>query len=359
MDETLVDRIYEAAAVPELWSGAGVLNRLAEMTGCTDGVMLATDGSEINGWVTNTSVKPKIEVYMRDHWIRQNPYVHMETKKAVFAQPRFILDTEVMSASEMAESGYYQNFMRPYGMYWHAGTDIRSPSGDTIKLSVHRGYDLGPLDPSATERMNALRPHLARASLVTARLRFEQVRAAVEAFNLIGLASAAVRRGHLMVCNKAFEALVPDVVQDRRDRLRFVQSAADTCWKPLIGKLVSTGRTFQIAASPGQPARIAHVLPLVGASRDIFTVADALIVIVNVQDGARVDSEILLGLFDLTNAESQIVQELLRGRTLAEIAKLRGVTVNTVRFQLKVIFDKTGTHRQADLIQLVSGARLH
>ena len=43
---------------------------------------------------------------------------------------------------------------------------------------------------------------------------------------------------------------------------------------------------------------------------------------------------------------------LARGRSLEEAAVERGVTLNTVRSQLKRIFTKTDTHRQGQLMQL-------
>jgi DNA-binding CsgD family transcriptional regulator len=61
--------------------------------------------------------------------------------------------------------------------------------------------------------------------------------------------------------------------------------------------------------------------------------------------------------FMLTPAEVQVALGLAEGKTLAAIAKMRGVAVSTARGQLKSIFVKTGTHRQAELVALLVGAR--
>jgi DNA-binding CsgD family transcriptional regulator len=42
------------------------------------------------------------------------------------------------------------------------------------------------------------------------------------------------------------------------------------------------------------------------------------------------------------------------GRTVAEAAGALGIGVSTVRTHLLRIFDKTGTHRQADLVRMAS-----
>jgi DNA-binding CsgD family transcriptional regulator len=62
----------------------------------------------------------------------------------------------------------------------------------------------------------------------------------------------------------------------------------------------------------------------------------------------------LLGrVFDLTPAESVVLERLVNGLTLQEIADVSGTSRNTVRNQLHIVFEKTGTRRQAELIKLV------
>jgi len=63
--------------------------------------------------------------------------------------------------------------------------------------------------------------------------------------------------------------------------------------------------------------------------------------------------EILQGLYDLTPAEAEILRLLAEGRSLEEVAQQRGITMNTVRSQLKQVFAKTDTRRQGELVRLV------
>ncbi|MDB5471669.1 MAG: LuxR family transcriptional regulator [Caulobacter sp.] len=59
-------------------------------------------------------------------------------------------------------------------------------------------------------------------------------------------------------------------------------------------------------------------------------------------------------LFRLSSAELDLSMGLLEGRTLSEIAAVRGVAVNTLRVQLRSILKKTGTSRQAELVALLA-----
>jgi DNA-binding NarL/FixJ family response regulator len=63
--------------------------------------------------------------------------------------------------------------------------------------------------------------------------------------------------------------------------------------------------------------------------------------------------ETLQLVYGLTVSEAELLLQLVQGETLAEIALAREVTQHTVRAQLKSIFSKTGTKRQASLIKKV------
>ncbi|WP_243214446.1 MULTISPECIES: helix-turn-helix transcriptional regulator [Methylobacterium] len=59
-------------------------------------------------------------------------------------------------------------------------------------------------------------------------------------------------------------------------------------------------------------------------------------------------------IFGLTPSEAKLAILMAQGATLAEAAALQGLRVATVRAQLRSIFTKTQTHRQAELVMLVS-----
>jgi DNA-binding CsgD family transcriptional regulator len=63
--------------------------------------------------------------------------------------------------------------------------------------------------------------------------------------------------------------------------------------------------------------------------------------------------ETLRSLFGLTPAESALAALLAQGRSLAEAAAQLGIARETARSRLKRIFEKTGTHRQTDLVRLL------
>jgi len=63
--------------------------------------------------------------------------------------------------------------------------------------------------------------------------------------------------------------------------------------------------------------------------------------------------EVLSALFGVTAAECDLALALLRGISLRDHAVTRGVSHNTVKTQLARVLEKTGTHRQSQLVGLL------
>jgi DNA-binding CsgD family transcriptional regulator len=59
-------------------------------------------------------------------------------------------------------------------------------------------------------------------------------------------------------------------------------------------------------------------------------------------------------IFGLTPAEARLALLLVGGDSVNEVAERLHLSVATVRTQLKAVFEKTHTHRQAELVVLVS-----
>jgi DNA-binding CsgD family transcriptional regulator len=60
--------------------------------------------------------------------------------------------------------------------------------------------------------------------------------------------------------------------------------------------------------------------------------------------------------FGLTGAEARLTAEILKGDGIAAAARRRGISAATAKTNLSSIFEKTGTHRQAELIRLLLDA---
>jgi DNA-binding CsgD family transcriptional regulator len=79
----------------------------------------------------------------------------------------------------------------------------------------------------------------------------------------------------------------------------------------------------------------------------------ALVLIIDPEDEPEPPSALLRRLYHLTQAEAQIALRVLHGAGLREISEELSVSLPTVRTHLQHVFDKTNTHRQADLVRLL------
>ena len=107
-------------------------------------------------------------------------------------------------------------------------------------------------------------------------------------------------------------------------------------------------------------ACLLHVLPLAVGRRPRALMADAVAAIFVAPAVEPPSSSIgrVALLFDLTPAETAILETLLEKGGVSEVARSHGVGLATVKTHLQHIFDKTGVRRQADLVGLISSFAL-
>jgi DNA-binding CsgD family transcriptional regulator len=116
--------------------------------------------------------------------------------------------------------------------------------------------------------------------------------------------------------------------------------------------------SIPIAATIEQPAFIVHVVPVRNAANDIFAAASCVLVIAAVAHPEIASTQTIQGLFDLTPTEARIARGIAAGKTVDDLAHEACLAVETVRNQLKSVFNKTGVSRQAELVGLLVGGAL-
>jgi DNA-binding NarL/FixJ family response regulator len=206
-----------------------------------------------------------------------------------------------------------------------------------------------------------------------------QVRAALR------LHAAVERKGSALLANSMETLAIPLFLCDSTGRVRRLTPAAQA----LVasgGGLTVTGGTLRAAcaredralqdaitaALPGNrtPDSTASRTVVVHARQlemapvvlDVFALAhqrsalslvdgtaQVLIVACGQRRAAVRREAILAAFYGLTGAETQVAQLLAVGRSAQGIADERGVSVGTVRVQIRAILSKLGVHRQAEL----------
>lgn len=112
------------------------------------------------------------------------------------------------------------------------------------------------------------------------------------------------------------------------------------------------GGSFLCARASARRPYILHVLPI-EPNPVAAQVGRAMIIIVDPERQPEPPATLLRRLYGLTHSEAQVALLVLRGEGLAPIAEALSVSLNTVKTHLRHVFDKTGVHRQAELVRLL------
>jgi DNA-binding CsgD family transcriptional regulator len=79
----------------------------------------------------------------------------------------------------------------------------------------------------------------------------------------------------------------------------------------------------------------------------------ALVLIIDPEDEPELPAALLRRLYHFTEAEVEVALHIMRGADPKHISEQLSVSLTTVRTHLQHVFDKTGTHRQAELVRLL------
>jgi DNA-binding CsgD family transcriptional regulator len=118
------------------------------------------------------------------------------------------------------------------------------------------------------------------------------------------------------------------------------------------GELRRGGRIT--VARPSRPAVTLQTLPLSSHWLSDAFPGCTLMLIIDGERMARLCDRALQDLYGLTPAEAALAVRIPGSRGLQKLANEMELSLSTVRTHLQRAFEKTGTHRQAELVQLLS-----
>ena len=198
--------------------------------------------------------------------------------------------------------------------------------------------------PARTEEPNALGLEMAAealAQLGSPALIFDECGKALIVNALVARLGACVKvRGRSV----AFH--------DRADDVWFRRAASE------LGAAHGPSQAIHAVGRSSDGAKIIARILAVGAGAASGGARTAMLVFSTLDSPQPPSSELLQSLFDLTPAEARVARALAGGATVGQMASRAKVSRNTVRSQLRAILGKTGCHRQADAVSLLSRAGL-
>ena len=278
-----------------------------------------------------------------------------------------VCGSALVDPREMRKSSYYDEIMRPLEFEETLGAVVYRSEEVQSHLSVGRRDFFAA---SEQRQFATVAFHLRQAVRMYGRLRASELRAAVlaGAADLLPVGLGVLdRTGRLVHANQQLAQMLRegDALRDRGGRLGCVSPRAERQLVQLVAAAgarsgsLAGGGLLSVERGPARPGLHVLVAPISGNRAAILpelgdTGEPAVFVLVSDPERSPRDTRHLLrALYSLTSAESQLVAALLEGGSLADYAERAGVTLGTARVRLKRVFEKTGTHRQGELIALV------
>ncbi|QZT63485.1 LuxR C-terminal-related transcriptional regulator [Mycolicibacterium austroafricanum] len=355
----LVIGIYTAAVTPQYWERA--LGEIYRTMGGTGGGLMMPDGAIWS--IQNCSVLSVVELARSyaAHYARLDHVLAATVKGPVGAVRT---GTELILPYQNTE--FHVGWIRPNDV--EDGLFVRLSGGSRpMCLGVAAPRRSEAFDtPERVKLMNGLIPHVQQALRTQDKLAALADRA-VElegALEVVRRAVIIVAGEHLVVnLNSAAERILraEDGLCIRSGRLAATSTRTDqelqgAIHKALAGEpsTVRTGQSFSCLRPSGKRPFVIHVLPSHRRNADEpLRQPMALILIIDPEDEPKCAIALLRRLYRLTEAEAEVALRVMHGEDLKQIAEELSISSTTVRTHLHHVFDKTGTHRQAELVRLL------
>ncbi|MBX3497463.1 MAG: PAS domain-containing protein [Parvibaculum sp.] len=353
------DIVYGAAGEPGYWQRAA-----------------AAFSKTVEGGVAQLSVYgpqwTDVHLYAVPDFIPQdmvddytNRYIEQDPRMAAVAGQagRMVGCHEYMDVEAFERTAIVNEFLdrKAMNVRWCAAHVENLGGGATMLVSMMRPRDRGHFEKRELRALERFSQHLQRAARLHIDLARSELASARFATTLDRLADAVFvcdRDGRILHMNEAGAALIGrgDALRATGGVLRpaaaeagmaFVR-AAHAAAEPRSDETAQPSLTLR--GPPGTLPLLArfHTLPR-GLGPDAR--GEVLIVVRDPNLPAHHDETALRSL-GFSPAETALTLALADGRTLAEHAAERGVTLETVRSQLKGAMSKAGVSRQAELVRL-------
>jgi DNA-binding CsgD family transcriptional regulator len=269
--------------------------------------------------------------------------------------------------AEFQATRFYQEWVEPQGLRDACITKFAQADSIIGLFSVVTAATRDIISAEERRVIQLLSPHLRRAAMIGNMLDQKSIALAAYQSALGALSSAVLltdANGGVRYRNAAADALFGNggLLSVVNGTLNATLRVADPALSEAIRRAATDrgatlgDRGIGIPLSrPGEPPVVAYVLPLAASDVRVAVGTATVAVFVSHADThvAPADS-VLMKLFDLTQTEARVMVRAGRGRSASEIAAELGISENTVKTHLSRTYAKTGTTRQAELVDVLA-----
>jgi DNA-binding CsgD family transcriptional regulator len=348
----IVSSIYAAAGEPESWVTA-----MSEVRTCLDARSSALILADSSGRTAQSASLPPEAAAAYNNYYCRIDYV----LEAVENGPVGLVRGGRPLIALKQKSEFDTDWMRPHQM--DDGLFVRLTAGPSPAcFLVASPMRDDPFDSAENiQLISAVVPHLQQA-LRTQKYFEGFARAVADTTAALDSVSHGVlvvdAKSVVLHTNKAAEAALADNdgLTVRTGQIGALTAAVNRRLTRAIADAVTgvagAGTSMLCPRPSGKRAYVVHVLPQ-RSSELAPTAGRALVAVIDPERMPQPDTALLRRLYGLTPAEAQVAIRVLRGDGLKPISEELEITMATVKTHLQHVFDKTDTHRQAELVRLL------
>lgn len=352
----LIDQLYDGALDPAAWPAA--FTSICTLLDADHAVGMVRDNDAANFPLVAAA---RVEPSNLGRFVAAIPGP-MDMLRGISERRSFDFSS-VVPREEFVRSDFFQDVIRPMGGFRAMMTIPFRQHGHDSFVAICRSQRAGDFTEAEARILERVVPHITRAMRVRLRIDRADTRltAALAAFDQIeaGLVivdrmlrpvalnrraeRAIAERDGLAISRHALEPTDPAAIGSLRDFAR--RAAADDPRVPVA-------RALLLRRGGGRPPWLVTARRLDSGAAPAVAELVALLL----EDPRREPADIaplLTSLFHLTPQQAALAAALSRGATLSDAAKALGIAVGTARNYLKIVFNKTHTRRQAELVSLV------
>lgn len=272
---------------------------------------------------------------------------------------------EVFPPQRLKRERFFKEFVQKWDYRYFAGIRMGQGGGLTTYLGLNRRAEQGPHDSEDMRFLRQLTIHLTRASKLFYKTRSFRTHFAPGLESLQYLPSGVL-------------------LLDQWQRVLFTNAAAESLFRSNLGFNLNDG-VLELASAPlrkkfndevtrvfntGVPSAVllkspegprgsglpCYLLRLPQTSDSYQLRGDpaVLVLVPQASPSAPEAVALLRTLYALSRREADLATAVANGATPQDYANKAGLEISTVRSQLKSVFQKTGTHRQTELVRLLS-----
>lgn len=286
---------------------------------------------------------------------------------ADYVPGRVLTGDEIVGTADLKRTDFYRGFLQPRGLLHRLCGVVAQRGGDAYLLSAYRSEACAEFDAADKEQLRSLLGHITLS--LEAQWRWQEADDMARA--LLALSDhdehpilLLTAQSEIVYGNPAATRVLEQATGLRVDGARVLAaSAADQ-------RVLREAIAQAAAADPVDPATAPRVVALAhdGRSAPMVVVVRAAgsvfaasaggrrgLALVSVR-GGRITHDpatcVFAREYQLTAAQARVSALVFAGQPLGAIARTLGVSENTVRSHLRLVFQKTDTHGQMDLVHL-------